>query len=115
MWRSQWRLRSQILAQVLQEQGQAFIQVFRDVKVPATGGASVAEQGQESLEAAGVNIAEVGRVLKEGPGGLAVDGQSLPGGVINDALGVSRDKCKLNRRGACSHDWFETGDYRLTG
>ena len=75
------------------------VQVLRDLKVPATGGAAVAQQGQESLEAAGVHIVEVGRVLKEGPGGLAVDGQSLPGGVINDALGVSRDKCKLNRRG----------------
>ena len=50
-------------------------QVLRDVKIPTTGGASVVDECEEGLEAARVHIAEVSRILKEGPSGLAADEQ----------------------------------------
>ena len=77
------------------------LQVNGDVKIPTTGCSSEAEECQEGLEPSRLNVEEVCRVLKEGPGGLTVDGKSLVSGVIDDAVDISGNQREVGRSLCC--------------
>jgi len=90
-----------MIGRQIQKVLERLLQVNGDVKIPTTGGASEAKQCQKGLESSRLNIEEVCRILKEGPGGLTVNGKSLASGVIDDAVNISGNQREVGRSLCC--------------
>ena len=82
-------------------------QVLRHVQIPTTSGSTMAKKSKKGVQASRVHIEVISRVLIEGFGGLAVDGQASAVRVIDDAGAIPRNQREGNCRSGSigvSHD-----------